>query len=258
MLTFFEGGGPPGKTGSPLVLTGSAFAQQSLRFAADEKQRLVLDSGAKRAILNCSRQWGKSTVAAAKAVHRAWTLPGALVLLASPTERQTREFMRKAADFVRQMGVLPRGDGDNDISLQFPNGSRMVGIPGKEGNVRGFSAVSLLLIDEAARVPDELYFALRPMLAVQEGDLWLMSTPYGSAGFFWKEWMHGGAEWLRIQAPATECPRISAKFLEEELHAMGRVWFGQEYLCEFVENGRSFFDRESVERALVDEPTLEV
>ena len=84
--------------------------------------------------------------------------------------------------------------------------------------MRGFSAVSLLLVDEASRVPDELYKAMRPMLAVSDGDLWLMSTPYGKRGFFWETWANGGRmrTWERSRAPATECTRISKGFLEEE------------------------------------------
>jgi hypothetical protein len=101
--------------------------------------------------LNCTRQWGKSTIAAAKAVHRAFTQDKSLVLVASPTDRQSAEFIRKAREMVVTLGIRPRGDGDNQTSLLFPNGSRIVGLPGMEGTVRGFSAVSLLLIDEAAR-----------------------------------------------------------------------------------------------------------
>ena len=44
-----------------------------------------------------------------------------------------------------------------------------MGLPGTEATVRGFSAVSLLLIDEAARVEDAMYKSLRPMLAVGDG-----------------------------------------------------------------------------------------
>ena len=60
----------------------------------------MLDSAAKRGILNCTRQWGKSTVLAVKAVHRAWTVAGSLILVASPSERQSGEFLRKAAAFL--------------------------------------------------------------------------------------------------------------------------------------------------------------
>ena len=168
------------------------FAAKKLGLAADEKQREVLLWTGKRGILNCTRQWGKSTIAAAKAVHRAYTRPGSLVLVASPTERQSAEFLRKAAAMTQNLGIKPRGDGDNAISLQYPNRSRIVGLPGTEATVRGFSAVSLLLIDEAARVEDVMYKSLRPMLAVGDGDLWLMSTPYGKRGFFYDAWQHGG------------------------------------------------------------------
>ncbi len=192
---------------------------------------------------------------AVKAVHRAWTRPGSLVLVASPTERQSGEFLRKAAEFLARLGVRRKGDGGNACSLALPNGSRIVGLPGTEGTVRGFSAVSMLLIDEAARVADASYKSLRPMLAVGNGDLWVMSTPWGKRGFFYELWEHGGDAWERHMAPATECARIPAEFLEEERRELGSRWFAQEYLCEFVDNGSGWFDRSLVEAALSgDEP----
>jgi hypothetical protein len=228
------------------------FVTQRLRFEPDERQRELLESVAKRGILNCSRQWGKSTVAAIKAVHRAFSRPGTVVLVASPSERQSAEFLRKASGMAAKLGIVPRGDGDNAISLLFPNGSRIIGLPSTEGTVRGFSAVSLLLIDEAARVEDAVYKALRPSLAVGDGDLWLMSTPYGKRGFFYETWEHGGADWKRVSVAATECRRIPASFLEEERAELGALWFQQEYLCEFVDNGTEVFGRALVEGALDD------
>jgi hypothetical protein len=228
------------------------FVRSQLGLVPDERQALVLRSTAKRGILNCSRQWGKSTVAAAKAVHRAYTEAGSLVLVSSPTVRQSAEFLRKAAGMTARLGVRARGDGDNEISLLFPNGSRIVGLPGTEATVRGFSAASLILIDEASRVEDQMYKTLRPMLAVGNGDLWLMSTPYGRRGFFYDCWEYGGPDWLRVSVPATECPRISPAFLEEERSAMGPAWFEQEYLCKFVDNGSEVFSRDLVEAALDD------
>ena len=209
----------------------------------------MLRSEAKRGILNCTRQWGKSTIAAAKAVHRAYTRPGSLVLVASPSRRQSAEFVRKAAEMVARLGIPVRGDGDNDVSLAFPNGSRIVGLPGIEGTVRGFSAVSLLLIDEASRVEEPMYKALRPMLAVGEGDLWLMSTPFRKRGFFYRHWEGGGTRWHRIRATALECPRIGRDFLEEERSAL-KGDFEMEYMCEFMEDGNSVFNRDLVMKAL--------
>ncbi len=226
------------------------FAQLRLGFEPDKKQMLVLRSKSNRVILNCCRQWGKSTVTAAKAVHRAYTRPGSLVLVASPSGRQSAEFLRKAKGFLRKLRIRPRGDGENAISLRFPNESRIVGLPGKEAKVRGFSAVSLILIDEASRVPDELYLALHPMLAVGDGDLWLMSTPCGKRGFFYEAWKDEGTDWFRVSAKATECGRISKKFLDQERKAMGSSYFSQEYLCEFTSDDLAYFDREMIEAAI--------
>jgi len=53
-----------------------------------------------------------------------------------------------------------------------------------------------------------------------------------------------------VSAPATECKRISRKFLEEERAVMGEWWFRQEYLCEFVDVSDSLFSREVIERAI--------
>ena len=136
--------------------------------------------------------------------------------------------------------------------MLLPNGSRIVGLPGMAGTVRGFSAVSMLLIDEAARVEDRIYKALRPMLAVSDGDLWLMSTPRGRQGFFYDAWEHGGDEWFRVHGPATECPRIGRDFLEKERGTLGALTFRQEYLGEFLDSGTSLFERGLVEAAVDD------
>ncbi len=228
----------------------SAFARDRLGFEADEKQRAVLDSTAKRGILNCTRQWGKTTVLAAKAVHRAWTRPGALVLAAGPGERQSRIFLRAAAEFLSEMGVPRRGDGDNGASLALPNGSRIVALPGTEATVRGFAGASMILIDEASRVSDSLYLALQPMLATSDGDLWLMSTPNGKSGFFWETWAYG-EDWERHTATATECARIPAQWLERQRRDMVGNFFRQEYLCEFVEREDGWFTSEMVERMVL-------
>jgi hypothetical protein len=151
------------------------------------------------------------------------------------------------------MGIAPKGDGDNAVSLMLPNGSRIVGLPRMEDTVRGFSAVSMLVIDEASRVSDEMYEALRPMLAVGDGDLWMLSTPRGKSGFFYETWEHGGPEWLRVRAPATECAQISKRFLEEQRRVMGADQFRQEHMCEFVGTGMGVFDRELVEGMLDDD-----
>ena len=220
---------------------------ERIQFVPDRGQEQVLGSKSKRGILNCCRQWGKSTVAALKAVERAYRVPGSLILVASPGERQSTLLVSKAREFVRTLGVRAQGDA---ASVVLPNGSEIVGLPGTEATVRGYSAVSLLIFDEASRVLDEQYKSLLPTLAVSDGDLWLLSTPYGKRGFFYEAWEHGGPEWERVSVAATDCSRISAAFLETARRDMGGAWFAQEYLCNFVDSEGSVFGRDVVERAL--------
>jgi hypothetical protein len=235
----------------PAEITGVLdFVRTKLGFEPDAKQELVLRGG-RRGIVNCTRQWGKSTVTAAKAVHRAYTQPGSLTLVLAPCGRQSGEFLLKAEEFVSRLGIKIQTDSVNPISIALPNGSRIVGLPGNEKTARGYSAVSLMLIDEAARVDDNLYRSVRPSLAVGDGDLWLMSTPNGKRGFFWEEWDQGGPEWERISVPATECTRISRRMMAEE-QAKGDRWYRQEYMCEFTEREGAVFPQELIDAAMQD------
>src|SRR5262249_44515775 len=113
------------------------------------------------------------------------------------------------------------------------NLSRVVCLPCKEETIRGFSRVSLLVIDEAARVPDDLYRAVRPMLAVSNGRLICLSTPYGQRGFFYDAWGHRRHDRGRVEVPAERIGRITPEFLAQERRAMGASWFRQEYGCSF-------------------------
>lgn len=226
------------------TLDGVTFARTLLGFDPDPVQEALLREDPPQLILNCSRQWGKSTVTAAKAVHRAWSRPESLTLVVAPSERQTGEFVRKASAFVRRLGIKPRGDGYNAISLLMPNGSRMVSVPAREATSRGFSDVSLLIVDEAARVPDEHYSAMTPALDKFNGDLWLLSTPWGKSGFFWRTWSGEDPDWLRVSVKATDCPRLPARFLEKQLKEKGDAVFRREFLCEFMDADQSLFDRD--------------
>jgi hypothetical protein len=218
----------------------------------DPWQRELLRTNSKRQLLLCSRQSGKSTSTAVVALHHALYRDEALVLLLSPSLRQSQELFRKVTRVYRGIRHAPPGVHETSLLLDLANGSRIVSLPGKEETVRGYSGVTLLVIDEAARVPDELYYATRPMLAVSSGRLICLSTPFGKRGFFFQEWTEG-KNWQRITIAADECPRITADFLEEERRALGPHWFGQEYMCEFLESSHQVFSHDLIASALAED-----
>jgi hypothetical protein len=71
------------------------------------------------------------------------------------------------------------------------------------------------------------------MLAVSDGRLICLSTPWGKRGFFHNAWARGGDDWARIEVPASRISRISAAFLAQERRALGEAFFRQEYQCSF-------------------------
>jgi hypothetical protein len=225
------------------ALNPALFAAEVLEFQPDPIQTRILENHPHRLIVNGNRQFGKSTMAAILAAHRAIFKPGSLSIILGPSERQSGETLLKVEGFLNQAGVRTASDRVNRCAHLLPaNGSRIVALPSTDAKIRGFSKVSLLIIDEASRVADPLYYALRPSLAVSNGDIVIVSTPLGKRGFFYTEFTNpkNAAKWERITAPVSACPRIPKEFLEEE-RLLGEEYFAQEYECQFVEDGRFLF-----------------
>ncbi len=224
--------------------------------APDPWQVACLRSRERRELWLCARQTGKSTVSALVALHEAIYSPAsdpALVLLLSTSLRQSSELFRKVMAAYRRMGSPVGLRQESVLSLETSHGARIVSLPGSDdSSIRGYSGPSLVIIDEASRVPDELYYAIRPMLAVSGGRLIALSTPWGQRGWFYHEHEHGGDVWRRVKYTARECPRISQEFLAQERASMPDSWFRSEYLCEFTQREGTAFDMELVD-AMVDE-----
>jgi hypothetical protein len=105
----------------------------------------------------------------------------------------------------------------------------------------------MIIVDEAARVPDAMFIAILPMLIVSRGRLLCLSTPFGRRGWFFEQWMLGGPTWERIKAKATECPRIDPEYLAEQKRLLGPRAFAQEHECEFTEAEDQAFSSESID-----------
>jgi len=236
-----------------LALDRVAFARE-LGIVPDPWQLDLLRSSSERVLLNITRQGGKSSMAAIIALHRALYFPESLILCLAPALRQSQELFGKIATYYRNLDRPVNPLAERKLSLELENGSRIICLPGSEKTIRGFSGVSLLILDEAARVDDALYHAVRPMLAVSGGALMMLSTPFGRRGVFYEEWTDG-EDWERYEIPATQCPRISETFLEEERRSLPHRVFRQEYQCSFEETEDQVFSLEDVQAAITPEVT---
>ena len=199
----------------------------------DPWQRDFLFARDRQVLLNCSRQSGKSTVVSALALHAALFTPGGLVLLLSPSQRQSAEIFRKVHDAYvalepadpgglrepaaagtgqrrpRPVPARPRGD-DPLVRRRDAAGAR-----------RGGAHPGRLVSQRAAHAG---------RVARPAGGL---STPFGQRGWFYEEW-NGDGPWKRVAVTWRDCPRITADFIAEETRSMGAAWVAQEYECLFT------------------------
>jgi hypothetical protein len=226
------------------------WVRDKLGIILDPWQIEVMRSTTPKLLLNCSRQSGKSTVSAALALWTAFYQPGSLTLCLSPTLRQSSELFHIISSFY---GLNPEVPSKNEsvLRLDLTNDSRIISLPGQEQNIRGYAA-SLIIVDEASRVSSDIYYALKPMLAVSRGRLLALSTPFGKRGWWHDEWVNGKG-WERHEIPATKCPRIPKEFLESERQSMPSAVFESEYCCQFTEAEDSVFRYDDVMGMISDE-----
>jgi hypothetical protein len=216
----------------PNAAAAAVRVMRKLNLEPADWQLDVLQGNHSRLLLNCCRQAGKSTVVAIHALLQAIYTSNLLVLLLSPSLRQSAELLHTVTNFYNRIGS-PIRKRQSANELAFTNNSRIVSLPCKEQTIRGYSHVGLMIIDEAACVPDDLYLAARPMLAASRGRLICMSTPRGKRGFFYEAWTKHAADWHRIEIPVQKVAHISASDIEEERRVRSLENFRQEFECCF-------------------------
>jgi hypothetical protein len=125
--------------------------------------------------------------------------------------------------------------------IEFKNNSQIISLPaGDQGvTVRGFSA-DLLIVDEAAFIPEKVFQAILPMLAATDGSLILLGTPWGEGGTFYEACQtKSGFDTFAVRSE--QCPLISKFFLKEQKNVMLESDFLREYSAVFIPPEDSYF-----------------
>jgi hypothetical protein len=231
----------------------AALMAQDCGIVPDPWQGSLLREQPRRLLVLASRQVGKTTTCGMIGLHRALYASSSLVLIVSPSQRQSGEIFRSVMGFYRKLKGAPELVAESALRAEFKNGSRLVALPGNEATIRGYSGANLIILDEASRVEDELLGGITPMLATTNGSLIALSTPAGKRGWFHDQWF-GADDWTRVRINASECPRISKEFLEEEKRRLGPSVFSQEYDLVFIENAAAMWSVTDI--VFEDFPTL--
>jgi hypothetical protein len=229
----------------------------ALGLTVDGWQAGLLASTARRVVVLAPRQVGKSLTLAVLALHVATSTPGGLALVVSPAERQATEVVRTVRELAAQLAI-ETAETESPIApsavsltkVVFPNEARILSVPGgNEAGIRGFTP-TLILADEASRIADATFAALRPMLVAQPScRLILASTPWLKIGTFFDACHDESGAWQRHRVTIDDCPRLSRDFIEEERRSLPDYVFRREYLGEFADDAASLFPAELIEAA---------
>ncbi|HEU0124245.1 MAG TPA: terminase family protein [Bryobacteraceae bacterium] len=226
----------------------SQWALSAFSFPFSPKQIEVLDSPAHYLMLCCSRQWGKTTTIAVKALHHAVHRPHQSIVVLSPCLYQANLLIDVFSSYAQQLGFPIRRHLGRRESFVLPNGSRIAAVPHKEDTSVGRTA-HIFIVDEAARVSDKIYFTASAFLTRTQGSVWLLSTPKRQTGFFYNYWHSQDAHWHRVFSPVTDCPDIDPLFLHMQ-QAANPTLYAQDFECRFLPSDSSLTSRDFVNRML--------
>jgi hypothetical protein len=213
-------------------------------------QKDALRSTSKRQMYLTSRQAGKSSTAATKALHKALTHEGATILLISLALTQSQEIFRKCLNYYRALGRPYGTRSESALRMELGNSSRIIALPGSEKTARSYSA-HLVVCDESGEVPDDLFGeAAIPSVAMTEGDIIAIGTPKGVRGWFYHLWDGGDPTWERYRVTADDVPRDLSNLIATTRAIRGERGVRQEYYCSFEDDSDAFFRVEDLERSL--------
>ena len=221
-------------------------------------------------ILCCGRQVGKSEICGADAAEWAVKNPKKTILMIAPTERQSYNLFDKTLNYLLEnyprLVVVKGTKRPTKERLYLVSGTTILCLPtGQSGiGIRGFT-IDRLYVEEASRVPEDVWTVLTPMLLTTGGDSIYLSTPHGKQGEFWRCWSNEDGAYdnfkkfsatselviaeRRISHSWTERQREKAlQKLEQEKRRMSRRKYAQEYLGEFVDDFFRWFSDELIQK----------
>ena len=186
------------------------------------------------------RRTGKSYSAAILAFAKLLE-PGQQVMVVAPNFSLSSIIWDYVTDLIRLLNIEVEKFNQKDKVVKLINGSifRLLSANNRDSLVG--RAANLLIIDEAAIIPNDEYFIrdLRPALSTFRDSrcLWI-STPRGKGNYLYDYYMRGQNEeyedWGSAVYTWRSNPRLSEKDVMEAKRAMTRALFAQEYECEWT------------------------
>lgn len=207
--------------------------------------------------IRSGRQVGKSEVISAKSAKFALEHANTTTLIIAASQRQSSllfEKVRSNIDRYQDEGKIKYKEPPTLTRIVLSNGSRIYSLPaGRTGYfIRGFT-IDLLIADEAAYIPETVWTAVIPMLAVSKkmrglGTLITISTPFGKGGFYYNTFTD--KDFKAFHVSSEDCKRIPKSFLHKEKQRMTKVEYRQEYQGEFTDEWNQLFPTKLIKECM--------
>lgn len=176
--------------------TRIALARRLFGWKPHPTQRLWLEDESRVKIAACGRRWGKTEAAAVDAATFAIAVPGSVQMIISPTYDQSRLIFSSVERMILDQPLTRREAKVTKTpypKLIIGRSVIMARTADEDGrNLRGHSA-DRVIVDEAAYVKDAVVDeVIGPMLADRDGQLVMISTPFGK-NHFYRAFVNGAA-----------------------------------------------------------------
>ena len=195
-----------------ILRSPTLFAMKILGITPLRYQAGFLEDDSDKILVVGGRQIGKSTMLALKAIWTAFIKPNEDILILAPTFRQSKIVYERIMEMIgRTEFLFKRTVKFNLEETKFDNSSVIRCLTaGNSGEyVRGFSA-TVIIFDEASLIPDQVFMALEPAMAVRGSQLIMSGTPYGKRGYFYNEWANNeiSKKWSTYRIPTNKNPHL--------------------------------------------------
>ncbi len=219
----------------------------------DPWQKKVLETKG-NIVLRSTRQGGKSTVISILAAEEAIKNPNFFILIGAYVVDQAQFIFRKIHEYI--LAKYPKSlDKKHRVTLNFmqlKNGSKILCRPvGDTGEGMRGPTANIVIVDEAAFVPERAWSAITPIISVTKGRMILLSTPKNKKGYFYDSF--SDESYTKFHIKATDCPRHTEEFLKREAERMTKMQFACEYLAEFMDEYMALFTEKWIEKVCIAE-----
>ena len=198
-----------------------------------------------KVIVKSRRQCGKSAIIEQELLRWGINKPRSTSICLSPTLSQGKKIYDELLEAIRSSGIVARCDGTR-LTIKLRNGSWIKFKSAEQGeNLRGETVTGILCIDEAAYIPDDVYYTVLPWCNVFGPPILMCSTPRFKQGFFWDCWLaalEGQKKHICVDFNDYDTSLLlSQDILEEYRKNLPSQQFKTEYLGQFIESDGMVF-----------------